>query len=376
MQACLGATYSWSIFVDYIRHATGVGQASAQRPFTLFYIVFPAMTILSGTLLGRLGPRRCAMLGGLVFGGGWILAGFGQHHFAFTLVGVGVLGGIGVGLAYIVPIAVGVLWFPRHKGLVTGLAVAGFGGGAAAVSQAAKLLLASQGATPFDALRTLGMLFAVVVVLAGACMCDPPGHRRSRATMARVGEFLRDPVFISLYLAMFAGLAAGLTVNANLKQLCRVIDVAGGARAVALFALANAAGRICWGLLFDRVRPLTAIRFDLTAQAVLLGISPFLLKSSAGLQVLALVAGFNYGGVLVLYASSVARRWGGERVGQVYGWLFSANIPAALFPWLAGAAFDVWHSFTAPLLALSVMVAVAAVCVRLDTQDGPYGSAG
>jgi OFA family oxalate/formate antiporter-like MFS transporter len=190
--------------------------------------------------------------------------------------------------------------------------------------------------------------------------------------MARIGEFLWDPTFISLYLAMFAGLAAGLTVNANLKQLCTVIDVAGGAQAVALFALANAAGRICWGLLFDRAKPLTAIRFDLAAQSVLLGVSPFLLKSSGGLQVLALLAGFNYGGVLVLYASSVARRWGGERVGQVYGWLFSANIPAALFPWLAGLALDAWHSFTVPLLALAVMVAVAAICVRLDAAEGPH----
>lgn len=369
MQACLGATYSWSIFVDSIRQATGVGQASAQRPFTLFYIVFPAMTILSGTLLGRLGPRRCAMLGGLVFGGGWILAGFGEHHFGFTLAGVGVCGGIGVGLAYIVPIAVGVLWFPNHKGLVTGLAVAGFGGGAAAVTQAARYMMASHGATPFDALRILGLLFATIVVLAGACMCDPPGHHRSRATLVRVREFLWDPAFIFLYLAMFAGLAAGLTVNANLKQLCGVVDVAGGARAVALFALANAAGRICWGLLFDRVRALTAIRLDLAAQALLLAASPFLLKSAAGFQVVALIAGFNYGGVLVLYASTVARRWGGERVGQIYGWLFSANIPAALFPWLAGAAFDAWRSFTIPLLALAVMTAIAALSVRVDRHD-------
>ncbi len=64
MQLCLGATYSWSIFVDALKAGPGMSQAAAQVPFTVFYMVFPATLIVSGTLLGRLGPRRGAIIGG------------------------------------------------------------------------------------------------------------------------------------------------------------------------------------------------------------------------------------------------------------------------------------------------------------------------
>ncbi|MBP7933774.1 MAG: hypothetical protein KA354_03915 [Phycisphaerae bacterium] len=79
---------------------------------------------------------------------------------------------------------------------------------------------------------------------------------------------------------------------------------------------------------------------------------------------LALGAGFNYGGVLALYASSVACHWGPEQVGPVYGWLFSANIPASIAPMLAGVAFDQTKSFTIPLLAVGVLLAVTAGAVH------------
>ena len=125
MQMCLGATYAWSVFVLPLKQTTGILQGTAQLPFSLFYFAFPATMIVTGTLLPRIGPRRCAMIGGLLFGGGWMLAALGNLHFTFTILGIGLMAGIGVGCAYIVPIATCVRWFPRHKGLVTGVAVAG-----------------------------------------------------------------------------------------------------------------------------------------------------------------------------------------------------------------------------------------------------------
>ena len=97
MQLCLGATYAWAVFVAPIKAVSGLGQGPVQAPFTVFYIAFPATAIVAGMLLGRIGPRRSAMLGGLLFGGGWVVAGLGSDHFAFTVLGVGLLGGIGVG---------------------------------------------------------------------------------------------------------------------------------------------------------------------------------------------------------------------------------------------------------------------------------------
>jgi OFA family oxalate/formate antiporter-like MFS transporter len=254
MQMCLGATYAWSIFVLPLKQTTSIFQSTAQLPFSLFYFAFPATMMAAGTLLPKIGPRRCAVIGGLLFGGGWILASLGHFHFGFTILGIGMIAGIGVGFAYIVPIATCVRWFPRHKGLVTGVAVAGFGGGAALVSHAAAALMETVGMSPFGAFGCLGLIFLILVVLAGTLMENPPDDGAGARQPVPVILVLKDRSFAVLYVAMFAGLAAGFAINANMKELCGDAAVRTGVRAVAAFALANAAGRIAWGWMFDRGR--------------------------------------------------------------------------------------------------------------------------
>lgn len=156
MQMCPGATYSWSIYVQPIRELTGILQGSSQLPFSLFYFTFPITMIMAGQVLPRLGPRRSAILGGVLFGTGWLLAGLGHQHFLYTILGIGLLAGIGAGFAYIVPIATCIRWFPERQGLVTGIAVAGFGGGAAAVSQVGGLLMNSLAPSPFTTFAAFG----------------------------------------------------------------------------------------------------------------------------------------------------------------------------------------------------------------------------
>jgi MFS transporter, OFA family, oxalate/formate antiporter len=346
MQMCLGATYAWSVFVLPLKQTTGILQGTAQLPFSLFYFAFPATMIITGTLLPRIGPRRCAVIGGLLFGAGWLLASLGRYNFGFTVLGIGLLAGIGVGFAYIVPIATCVRWFPRQKGLVTGIAVAGFGGGAALVSQVAGYLLANLAIGPFDTFRLLGVAFMLLVSLAGLCMENPSAVHAVAGRRLPIGVVLRDRAFVFLYLAMAVGLAAGFAVNANMKELLDGASVQAGVRAVAFFALANAAGRITWGWIFDRSRSIVVLKANLLLQAVLLLLHTAVLQSEAGLALFAVLSGFNYGGILVLYASAAAEKWGSERLSQVYGWLFSANIPAAASPIVAGMVFDHLGSFS------------------------------
>jgi len=369
MSLCLGSTYSWSAFVEPLKSWTGLDQGRIQFPFNLFYIVFPATLVVAGTLYARLGPRRCAVAGGVLFGGGWMLAGLGAHHFLFTLLGIGLFGGIGVGLAYIVPITTAILWFPNNKGLVTGVAVAGFGGGAALVSQIADAMLRAHRATPFALFGCFGLAFMILIVLGGSLMAVPPGTRVDRPRGLRLDSALGERTFWLLYLAMFAGLAAGFAVNPNLKQLSQGHVAQTGLSVVALFALANALGRIVWGLIFDRMRAATAIRLNLVLQALVLLASGWLLKSAPGLNLFALLVGFNYGGVLVLYASTAARRWGAQRLGPTYGWLFSANIPASFASSLAGGSFERWHSFVPALMAIGLLLGAIAPALRIE--EGP-----
>jgi len=358
MQMCLGATYSWSVYVRPLREITGLNQGPVQLPFTVFYFAFPATMMLSGTFLPRLGPRRSAMMGGMIFGGGWLLAAFGGSHFVFTVLGIGLLAGIGVGLAYIVPIAVCIQWFPGHKGLVTGIAVAGFGGGAALISQIGGMLITGWGMTPFQTFAVFGVVFLVLVSGAGSFMRYRPDVAAKGITRLVTVDIIKRREFQVLYAAMFTGLAAGFAVNANLKEFSPEQNLNFGIMAVSFFAIANALGRVAWGFIFDRIQSATAIRANLIFQAVVLLLALWLLAGVVGLLIFALLTGFNYGGVLVLYASSTARIWGDETVGQVYGLLFSANIPAALSPILAGFSYDAFGNFH---LTMSILVAIMVI---------------
>lgn len=137
-----------------------------------------------------------------------------------------------------------------------------------------------------------------------------------------------------------------------------------GITAVALFAIANAAGRVIWGMVFDRMNSATAIQTNLFFQAAVLLWAPLLLSSTIGFWAIALLTGFNYGGVLVIYVSSASRLWGAENVGLVYGWLFSSNIPASLSPILAGFIYDRFNNFNLALNLLAVLLICCALFVN------------
>lgn len=372
MQMCLGATYSWSVYVQPLKLISGLQQGPVQIPFTVFYFVFPLSMLVAGNLLTKIGTRRSAMIGGLLFGGGWIVAGFGSYNFIYTILGIGAVSGVGAGMAYIVPIAVCIRWFPDNKGLVTGVAVAGFGGGAAMVSQVGGWCMSTLQLTPYQTFSLLGAFFLVTVFCAGSAMKTP--DKLSRKTTGRkleARQILRNPSFQLLYLAMFTGLSAGFTVNANLKEMFTGLEnpVQVGVFAVSLFAIANATGRVIWGTIFDRIDSRSAIQFNLYLQALTLFSAPLLLNSVGGFYALALLAGFNFGGVLVIYVSSASRIWGSENVGQVYGWLFSSNIPASLAPLCAGLIYDQLHNFN---LVFNILAAILVCGGLLVARQSRY----
>jgi len=358
MQLCLGATYSWSVYVQHIKNILGISQAQAQVPFSVFYFVFPLTMIFSGTLVDKFGPRIAAISGGILFGSGWLLSSLGGSNFTYTVLGNGIIAGVGAGIAYIVPIATCIKWFPNNKGLVTGVAVAGFGGGAALVSTVAGYLL-KLNFTPFALFGYFGVTFIALIVFSGFFMRNPPGFTKAASVKLGFKEVLTDKRFILLYFAMFTGLAAGFAINANIKELYKSATLMTGVSAVSFFAIANAIGRVAWGGIFDRFNSRTIIQLNLLSQAALLFASPFVVTSPFGLQLFAAIAGFNYGGVLVIYAGSVARVWGADKVGSIYGWLFSSNIPGAVAPLFAGYFYDLTGSFTIPLYTLGIIILIA-----------------
>ena len=132
IQLCLGAIYSWSVFTPALREA-GWSKVETQIVFSVSLATFAVVMVFAGRKLGSWGPRRLALAAGVTIGIGYLIAGIGGGtSFTAVLLGVGLVAGAGIGLGYVVPIAVGMRWFPDHKGMITGVAVAGFGFGALA----------------------------------------------------------------------------------------------------------------------------------------------------------------------------------------------------------------------------------------------------
>ncbi|MCX8083751.1 MAG: MFS transporter [Calditerrivibrio sp.] len=369
MQICLGATYSWSVYVKDLKSLLNITQAQAQLPFSVFYFVFPATMIISGKILKKIGPSFSTIAGGILFGGGWLISSFGANNFIFSILGNGLVAGLGAGLAYIVPISVCMRWYPDRKGLITGIAVAGFGGGAALISFLGGYLL-TIGWTPFDFFRLMGIVFTLMIGVAGFFMRYPADYVEQRVDEElKYKDLLLDKRFLVLYFAMFTGLSAGFAVNTNLKELSKTATIGAGVGAVALFAIFNAIGRIIWGGIFDRFSALRVLQLNLLVQAILLFFSPLLLTSTFGLQIFAVLCGLNFGGVLVMYAGTVAKIWGTGHVGLVYGLLFSSNIPGAIAPIFAGYVYDKTNSFSIALYMIGVLLLSGVVFLSKLRED-------
>ena len=133
VQLCLGAIYAWSAFTGQLTDPEGpfrFTRSETQAVFSVGLITFTTvMALFAGRWQARVGARPVAMAGGVLLGAGYVVASR-WSDFGGILLGIGLLGGAGIGLAYVCPIAALVKWFPDRKGFISGLAVAGFGFGA------------------------------------------------------------------------------------------------------------------------------------------------------------------------------------------------------------------------------------------------------
>ncbi|HIE22339.1 MAG TPA: MFS transporter [Acidimicrobiia bacterium] len=360
IQLSLGAIYAWSVFTPALRDA-GWSRVETQVVFSVGLASFALVMVLAGRKLSVWGPRRMAAASGLTLGTGYLLAALGGGSaFWPVLIGVGLIGGAGIGVGYVVPIAVGMRWFPDRRGMITGIAVAGFGFGALGWIKLAGgwgELIARFGV---DGTFTIyGVSFATLVLLGSAWMTFPPEGWLPDGFAPPQGadsggvdytskEMLRTPQFhlISFTFAVSAGaglMAIGLmklypveALTAGGMSPSEASAVAGTAMAV-FFSLANGIGRIAWGALSDRLGRKLSIIVMSASQGVLM----FAFIPVAGSEYLlylgAALIGFNFGGNFALFPAITADRFGNRTVGANYPWVFLAyGFGGIIFPILGG----------------------------------------
>ncbi len=401
IQLCLGAIYAWSVFTPALSVA-GWTNAQTQIVFSVGLASFAIVMVFAGRSLSKVGPRPLAIAGGITLGTGYALASLGGGtNFWIVLLGVGLIGGAGIGLAYVVPIAVGMRWFPDHKGMITGVAVAGFGFGALGWVKLAGAwgnLIDSVGLD--GTFLVYGGAFALLVLVGSTWMRMPPagwlptGFAPPREAGAGGEDFepremLKTPQFhlISVTFAVSAGaglMAIGLMKLYPIQELTaagsdavEASAIAGTAMAV-FFSLANGVGRIVWGTLSDVLGRKRSVVVMAASQGVLM----FLFITMAGNEYLlylgATLIGFNFGGNFALFPALTADEFGNSAVGQNYPWVFlSYGAGGIVFPILGGLLGDMGNFPLAFSIcgAACLVGAVAAAIVfppHLEEAERPF----
>lgn len=381
IQLCLGAIYAWSVFTKKITVAIDKGgdygftAPEAMWIFSAGLATFAVVMVYAGrVLLPKLGPRKLASLGGIVLGVGYILGGFLGKTFAMQLLCIGIIGGAGIGLGYVVPIKVGIAWFPDKKGLVSGMGVAGFGFGAllwvklAGGGMGLKGLLNTLSLFGLPSVQSVfivyGIIFLVLVLLGAVWMVNPPegykpagwtppqpsaGGKATGVLDLQSGEMLRTPQFAGLFL-MFTGSAlAGLMVIGCIKlfgvdalQASKAVADSAAAgliadTAMAWYAILNGLGRIAWGTASDKLGRKASLIAMCVFQGVVMLLFYKLGASPMGLIVGACIIGFNFGGNFALFPAATADFFGNKNVGANYGWVFLAyGVAGIVGPQIAG----------------------------------------
>jgi OFA family oxalate/formate antiporter-like MFS transporter len=345
---CTGSIYAFSVFSGPLAAARGWSVAQVTLAFTINTAVCPLPMIIAGKFVDRGYARASMMLGGCLFGLSFLIISYVPSLTALYL-GYGVLGGIGISLAYAGALGNVTRYFPDKRGLATGLASAGNGAAALITAPLAASLIEGDGV--LSALRMLGVGFFAVALLCGlATRTAPvdfrphgwaPAHAGAKADASmRWRAMLSTPVFYLLLALLAAGALSGLMVAANASQIGQNmfhVSAASAATCVGLYAASNALGRFTWGAVSDRIGGANTLIIIFILVAAMLGLLSTT-SSVAGFVVGICGIGLSFGGVMGVFPSLVAARFGVKYFGENYGIMFCGYAMAAFLGPRLGAS--------------------------------------
>ena len=375
MQIALGAVYAWSVFRIPLTKSFGWTISEVTLTFTIAIFVLGLAAFAGGLWMRRGGPRTVAVAAGVLYGLGVFLASFSGGHLWWLYCSYGVIAGVGLGLGYIVPVATLVKWFPDKRGLITGLAVAGFGAGALITAPIATRLIASVGVLQTFAI--LGAAYFVAVTGGALFMRNPPdGYRpagwtpsatqtRQRAARAfTLAEAMRSRQWYGLWALLFLNTTAGIAVISQAAPMFQEITGISAARAasiVGIISIANGAGRLLWGWLSDLVGRRAVFLAMFLLQAVIF----WLLPSAHSLTLFAaLTVGvlLCYGGGFGTMPAFAADYFGAEHVGSIYGLMLTAwGMAGVLGPTLIATLRERSGGYDSAMRLIAGLMLVSAV---------------
>jgi OFA family oxalate/formate antiporter-like MFS transporter len=342
---------------------------------------------LGGLWLNRKGPRVVAITGGILYGLGVFLASFSANKLWWLYLSYGLIGGIGLGLSYIVPVAVLVKWFPDRRGLITGIAVGGFGAGALITAPVATSLIQSVGV--LNTFAYLGIAYLIVTVVASLFMQNPPEGWRpagwtptASQTSQRagrdytLGEALRTWQWYGLWLLLFLNTFAGISIISQeapiFQQLVGASAVV-AASMVGIASIGNAFGRVFWAWVSDVITRRATFFVMFAAQVLLFWFLPSV-ASVTVMTIVAFVVLMCYGGGFGTMPAFAADYFGSKNVGPIYGLMLTAwGCASAVGPLLIAYMRQTTGSYTGALHVIAGVMAVSALLPILVRRPGGGG---
>ena len=402
IQLCLGTVYAWSVFKMPLMNMHGWDGKTVQYTFMLLMLIIGLSAAFGGMLVDKKGPRFVATIGGILFGIGTLVAGYADQtgNIILLYLGFGVIAALGNGFGYVTPIATLIRWFPDKRGLVTGLAVMGFGAGAFFMGKIAPPMIASfKQVDPSGKILASGVsmtwyiwgvIFLILVTGAAQLFKNPPkgwlpaGFKPAASTVSAadsftLGEAVKRPQWWMLWSMLCLNVSAGLGLISQHSPLAQnvykktmgladtltpeqiaVVAAAGGA-VVAYAAIFNGLGRLFWAKISDNIgRKMVflimfatqAIVYVLVAQGYVANYYLFIVVSCYLLAC--------YGGGFATMPAFAADSFGPANIGKVYGFMLTAWSAAGL---IGPYVFEVFKPqalfIAAGLLTVGFFIALA-----------------
>jgi OFA family oxalate/formate antiporter-like MFS transporter len=386
MQMALGAVYAWSVFKAPLSKQFHWSTPQVTLTFTFCIFVCGIAAFFGGLWLTKSSPRVVALTGGFLYGLGVFLASFsgsfGNANLWWLYFSYGLIGGTGLGFGYIVPVAVLVKWFPDRRGLITGIAVGGFGAGALVTAPVATRLIQSVGV--LQTFAWLGIGYLVVTMATGFFMRNPPeGYKPAgwspsalqssqRSTQDyTLGGALKTWQWWALWLLLFLNTSAGISLisqEAPIFQELTKVSAIVAAGMVGIVSIGNAVGRVFWAAVSDLLTRRWTFVVMFLLQVALFWLLPGL-ASVAVLTLVSFVILMCYGGGFGTMPAFAADYFGSRNVGPIYGLMLTAWGCASAFGPLLIA--NLRQSTGTYLSGLHIIAAIMAVSILVPILISP-----
>jgi MFS transporter, OFA family, oxalate/formate antiporter len=382
IQLLLGTVYAWSVFVKPIMAAQGWSQAEVAVIFMIIIGTIGISAAFGGILVDKKGPKFAATTGVILYGIGVLLGGLALKvgNIWMLYIGYGVIAGVGNGLAYVVPIATLIRWFPDKRGLITGLAVMGFGLGAFFIGKIVPGLILNIGVA--NAFFVLGTVYLIGNGLAAMLLKNPPagwlprGFTPSASTVSAADSFSwneakKTSQWYMIWAMLFLNVSAGMGLLSKLSPMAQdVYRVAQGINDPAQLAILgggvlatasifNGLGRLFWAAVSDKIGRKNVFLVMFATQAALY----FYLPSVTSTLIFTIIACYLLsclGGGFAVMPAFAADSFGPTYIGKVYGFVLTAWGAAGVSGGFVFAKFTVQPALwtAAALLAAGFVVAL------------------